>query len=67
MSLAAAAASYSVTITNAGGATNSTPALLTVADPWISAQPVGMTYLAGGTIDLSVGAIGTQLTYQWTS
>jgi hypothetical protein len=55
-----------VTVTNAGGATNSTPAILTVADPWIDAQPAGRTYLAGETIDLSVGAIGTQLTYQWT-
>jgi hypothetical protein len=58
--------SYTVTITNAGGATNSTPAILTVADPWLNAQPAGRTYLAGATIDLSVGAIGTQLTYQWT-
>jgi hypothetical protein len=60
------AGSYSVTVTNAGGATNSTPAILTVADPWIDAQPTGRTYLEGGMIDLSVGAIGTQLTYQWT-
>ncbi len=57
---------YTVTITNAGGSTNSTPAMLTVADPWINTQPVGQTYLAGGTIDLSVGAIGTQRAYQWT-
>jgi hypothetical protein len=60
------AGSYTVTITNAGGASNSTPAILTVADPWINAQPSGLTDLTGGTIDLSVGAIGTQLTYQWT-
>ncbi len=60
------AGSYSVTITNAGGASNSTPAVLTVIDPWIAAQPASQTCLAGGTIDLSVGAIGTQLTYQWT-
>jgi hypothetical protein len=60
------AGDYTVTVTNAGGATNSTPAILTVADPWIDAQPTGRTFLAGGTIDLSVGAIGTQLTYQWT-
>ncbi|MGA2177166.1 MAG: immunoglobulin domain-containing protein [Verrucomicrobiota bacterium] len=60
------AGSYTVTITNAGGATNSTPAILTVADPWLTAQPTGRTYLAGDTISLSVGAIGTQLTYQWT-
>jgi hypothetical protein len=62
----ASAGNYTVTITNAGGATNSAPAVLTVADPWIEAQPSGQTYLAGGTIDLSVGAIGTDLTYQWT-
>jgi len=60
------AGSYSVTITNAGGATNSTPAILTVADPWLNAQPAGRTYLAGDTIGLTVGAIGTQLSYQWT-
>jgi hypothetical protein len=60
------AGSYTVTITNAGGASNSTPAVLTVADPWLNAQPTGLTYLAGETIDLSIGAIGTQLTYQWT-
>jgi hypothetical protein len=59
------AGSYVVTVSNAGGATNSTPAMLTVADPWIHAQPAGRTYLAGETIDLSVGAMGTQLTYQW--
>ncbi len=58
--------SYSVTITNAGGSTVSTPGVLTVADPWIDAQPAGLTYLAGGTIDLSVGAIGTQPAYQWS-
>ncbi len=60
------AGSYSVTITNAGGVTNSTPAILTVADPWITAQPAGHTYLAGGTFNLTVGAIGTQLAWQWT-
>jgi hypothetical protein len=60
------AGSYTVTITNAGGAAYSTPAILTVADPWLYGQPVGRTYLAGATIDLSVEAIGTRLTYQWT-
>jgi Immunoglobulin domain len=60
------AGTYTVTITNAGGSTNSSPAVLTVADPWISAQPTGQTYLPGGTIDLSVGAAGTRLSYQWT-
>lgn len=60
------AGTYTVTITNAGGATNSTPAILTVADPWLNAQPAGRTYLAGDTISLTVGAIGTQLSYQWT-
>lgn len=58
--------SYSVTITNAGGETNSTSATLTVADPWIAAQPAGRTFLAGAAITLSVGAEGTQLNYQWT-
>jgi hypothetical protein len=57
---------YGVTITNVGGTTNSTFAFLEVVDPWINSQPTGQTYLAGQTIDLSVGAIGTGLAYQWT-
>ncbi|MGO8701301.1 MAG: immunoglobulin domain-containing protein [Limisphaerales bacterium] len=60
------AGSYTVIITNSGGATNSIPAVLTVADPWLTAQPAGRTYLPGETIALSVGAIGTQPAYQWT-
>ena len=59
------AGSYTVTVANAGGSDSRT-AVLTVMDPWINAQPGSQTYLVGGTIDLSVGAIGTQLTYQWT-
>ncbi len=59
------AGTYTVTITNAGGSTNSLPVTLTVADPWISLQPTGRTYLAGDTISLSVGAVGTTPTYQW--
>jgi hypothetical protein len=64
--LGASAGSYTVTITNAGGQTNSTPAILTVADPYLESQPAGQTYLAGEVISLSAQAIGTQLTYQWT-
>jgi hypothetical protein len=64
--LGGSAGSYSVMVTNAGGASNSTAAVLTVVDPWIHTQPTGITYLAGETINLSVGAIGTQLFYQWT-
>jgi hypothetical protein len=60
------AGSYSVIVTNGGGASNSTPAVLTVTDPWIETQPSGMTYLAGQSIDLSIEAVGTQLVYQWT-
>ena len=60
------AGTYTVSVTNAGGATNSSPAILTVMDPWIEAQPSGLTYLAGETLELSVGAIGSQLNYQWT-
>ncbi len=60
------AGSYTVVITNASGATNSTPAVLTVADPWLNAQPSSLACEATGTIDLSVGAVGTQLMYQWT-
>ena len=64
--LGASAGSYTVTITNTGGTTNSTPAILTVADPWLESQPTGHTYLAGETVDLSVSALGTELAYQWT-
>jgi len=62
----ASAGSYTVVVTNAGGSITSTPpAILTVADPFIISQPVGQTYLAGGTASLAVGAIGTQPGYQW--
>jgi len=60
------AGTYTVTITNAGGVTNSLPVVLTVADPWLATQPAGRTYLTGETLALSVGASGTQLAYQWT-
>jgi hypothetical protein len=62
----ASAGSYYVTVTNSGGASNSTPAVLKVVDPWVNEQAADQSCLAGGTFELSVGAIGTQLTYQWT-
>jgi hypothetical protein len=37
-----------------------------VADPELTSQPTGQTYLAGATIDLSTSAVGTALRYQWT-
>jgi hypothetical protein len=62
------AGSYAVVVSNASGAITSTPpALLTVVDPFLAAQPVGgFTFLTGQTATLSVTAIGTDLNYQWT-
>jgi endonuclease/exonuclease/phosphatase family metal-dependent hydrolase len=61
------AGSYSVTITNAFGATNSQAATLTVLElPAIVTQPQGQVANAGDTVLLSVGASGAQpLSYQW--
>ncbi|HEY3861226.1 MAG TPA: immunoglobulin domain-containing protein [Verrucomicrobiae bacterium] len=58
--------SYTVIISNGGGYKISAPATLAVADPWISSQPAGRTFLAGTTIELPAIAIGTAVNYQWT-
>jgi uncharacterized delta-60 repeat protein len=59
-------ASYSVVITNGHGAVTSRVATLTVADPFISSQPVGQWTVPGQTAVFSVTAQGASpLNYQW--
>lgn len=62
--------SYTAFVTNSLGNGNSasSPAVLTVNDPAILTNVVGSTNAPGsGSVDLSVSAIGTGLTYQWLS
>jgi hypothetical protein len=64
--IAADAGLYSVLITNVAGVLMSSNAALTVIDPAILAQPVGITNITGTTVNFSVTAGGTPpLTYQW--
>ncbi len=64
--LAADAASYFVTISNAAAVAVSSNAVLTVIDPVILVQPQGSTNFDGSTVSFSVTAAGTAtLTYQW--
>ena len=62
------AGDYKVVVTNAFGSVTSgtaTVTVLPVTPPSISQQPAGATLYAGGTLNLSVGAAGGQLAYQW--
>ena len=64
--LAIDAGSYTVTVSNDGGTTNSAAAVLTVIDPAVNTQPVSRTNIAGDTANFFVRAAGTiPLTYQW--
>ena len=58
---------YTVVVSNpAGSVTSAPPALVSVVDPVITTQPVGMFQNDGSTVQLSVGAFGTApLNYQW--
>jgi Immunoglobulin I-set domain/Bacterial Ig domain/Immunoglobulin domain len=57
---------YTVVVSNSvGSVTNQTPAVLTVIDPIITAQPVSLTNSIGTTASFSVGAYGTTPLYQW--
>jgi hypothetical protein len=58
--------SYSVVISNAAGVVTSSNAVLTVIDPAILVQPVGVTNVEGSTVSFQVTAVGTAvLKYQW--
>ena len=60
------AGSYSVVVSNFAGSVTSNPALLVVIDPpFIYAQPQSLTNTAGTTAIFTVGALGTDLSYQW--
>jgi len=64
--LGADAGAYTVVVSNVAGAVTSTPpAMLTVIDPVITAQPVSRTNHAGSTAVFSVQAQGTAPDYQW--
>ena len=57
---------YTVVVSNgAGVATSTPPAILTVIDPLITAQPLSQIYIAGNTAVVSVQAYGTAPQYQW--
>jgi sugar lactone lactonase YvrE len=64
-----AAGSYTVTVTNLDGSTTSSAAMLTIGvpsgSPSITAQPQGGPLPAGGSVELSVTATGSGLSYQW--
>ena len=61
------AGSYTVTVSNSGGAVTSKPAKLTVlAPPEITKQPLEQTVAEGGKVTFSVEATGTApLKFQW--
>ena len=57
---------YTVVITNVYGVATSSPAILTVRDPFIISQPISQSANAGQTAFFSVGAGGTPpLSFQW--
>jgi uncharacterized delta-60 repeat protein len=63
--LRANAGSYSVIVSNAGGAVTSAVATLTVVDPIITGQPASQAVNPGSNVIFSVTAAGTDLHYQW--
>jgi autotransporter-associated beta strand protein len=57
---------YSVAVSNAAAMQLSGNATLTVIDPIIATQPVGVTNIEGSTVVFAVTAIGTTpMSYQW--
>jgi hypothetical protein len=63
---AADTASYFAILTNASGSATSSIVSLTVIDPAITVQPASQVFgLLDGTMQVSVSAAGTALTYQW--
>jgi hypothetical protein len=64
--LGANSGSYFVVLTNASGSATSSVVTLSVVDPIIQVQPNSAQGLAGGTVQFTVGAVGTSpFTYQW--
>lgn len=63
------AGSYTVTVSNSGGSTASTPATLIVTPinggPVISVQPLPVVVAPRAAFSISVTAIGANLVYQW--
>ena len=58
--------SYSVVVSNSTASITSSPAALTVVDPFITGPPASQTNNAGSTVNFSVTAIGTAtLKYRW--
>jgi uncharacterized delta-60 repeat protein len=58
-------ASYFVVVTNTSGVFTSSVATLTVLDPAILVQPIGVYSSIGSNATFSVAAGGTSLAYQW--
>jgi len=57
---------YSVVLSNSAAVVTSAGATLTVIDPFIAAQPVGVTNITGSTVNFSVTTVGTEpMSYQW--
>jgi uncharacterized delta-60 repeat protein len=57
---------YSTVLTNASGSVTSSVAMLTVIDPRITQQPVGVVRSVGGSATFNATAVGTPpLSYQW--
>jgi hypothetical protein len=63
--LAATATNYFVILSNAVGSATSSVVSLMVIDPVIITQPVSQTNFVNTTANLSMGAAGTSLAYQW--
>ena len=59
------AGGYSSVVTDAAGSSTSLVATLTVVDPVLTTQPVSQAASAGQSVALSVGTIGSPLSYQW--
>jgi hypothetical protein len=60
------AGSYSVTVVNTLGSSDSEPAVLTVRDPAVVTQPASVTNNLGTTATFHVVAVGTPtLSYEW--
>lgn len=60
--------SFTVTVSNSGGSTTSSSAVLTIQSraPGISVQPINQTVVMGATVTFAVTAAGTgPLSYQW--